>query len=163
MNSCLKNEFVLDCILIRMFSWFSQDVKRRTDLRHIAVASVDPPGCTDIDDALHCRELGNGNWEVGVHIADVSHFIRPGTAIDKEAAKRGTTVYLIDRVSREASKLTFNSFWPMTLLIWVNPLRAKFFRGNINIYLHFMSLLHIDMTEVLKILPQVRPGPTYST
>ena len=46
---------------------------------------------------------------------------------------------------------------------WVNPLHAKFFRGNINIYLHFMSLLHIDKTQVLKILPQVRPGPTYST
>ena len=44
-----------------------------------------------------------------------------------------------------------------------NPLRAKFFRGNINIYLHFMSLRHIDMTEVLKILPKLRAGPTYST
>ena len=44
----------------------------------------------------------------------------------------------------------------------INPLRAKFFRGNINIYLHFMSFLHIDMTQVLKILPQVREGPTYS-
>ena len=46
---------------------------------------------------------------------------------------------------------------------WINPLRAKFFRGNINIYLHFMSLLHIDQTQVLKILPRVRPGPTYTT
>ena len=44
----------------------------------------------------------------------------------------------------------------------LNPLHAKFFRGNINIYLHFMSLLHIDLTQVLKMLPQVRPGPTYS-
>ena len=49
------------------------------------------------------------------------------------------------------------------LYMGINPLRAKFFRGNINIYLHFMSLLHIDMAQVLKILPQVRPGPTYST
>ena len=75
-------------------------MKKRTDLRHIDVCSVDPPGCTDIDDALHARLLENGNFEVGVHIADVSHFIRPGTAIDKEAAKRGTTVYLIDRVTK---------------------------------------------------------------
>ena len=45
----------------------------------------------------------------------------------------------------------------------INPLRAKFFRGNINIYLHFMSLLHIDMTQVFKLLPQVRPGLEYST
>ena len=50
--------------------------------------SVDPPGCTDIDDALHSRVLENGNWEVGVHIADVSHFVRPNTAIDKEASNR---------------------------------------------------------------------------
>lgn len=73
------------------------DVAQRTDLRHLDVCSVDPPGCTDIDDALHCRDLPNGNLEVGVHIADVSHFIRPGTAIDKEAALRATTVYLVDK------------------------------------------------------------------
>lgn len=58
---------------------------------------MDPPGCTDIDDALHCRILENGNYEVGVHIADVTHFIRPGTALDKEAALRATTVYLVDK------------------------------------------------------------------
>uniref|UniRef100_A0A1A8MX30 Exosome complex exonuclease RRP44 n=1 Tax=Nothobranchius pienaari TaxID=704102 RepID=A0A1A8MX30_9TELE len=71
-----------------------EDMVKREDLRHLTVCSVDPPGCTDIDDALHCRELENGNFEVGVHIADVSHFIRPGNALDKEAANRGTTVYL---------------------------------------------------------------------
>lgn len=71
-----------------------EDMAQRQDLRHLTVCSVDPPGCTDIDDALHCRELDNGNLEVGVHIADVSHFIRPGNALDKEAANRGTTVYL---------------------------------------------------------------------
>ena len=54
------------------------------------------------------------------------------------------------------------TFWNMNPHIGDNPLRAKFSRGNINIYLHFMSLLHNDMTHVLKILPQVRPGPTYS-
>lgn len=73
------------------------DLKVRTDLRHLDICSVDPPGCTDIDDALHCRKLENGNLEVGVHIADVSHFIRPGTSLDKEAENRGTTVYLADR------------------------------------------------------------------
>uniref|UniRef100_A0AAY4E6E7 Exosome complex exonuclease RRP44 n=1 Tax=Denticeps clupeoides TaxID=299321 RepID=A0AAY4E6E7_9TELE len=71
-----------------------EDVKNRMDLRHLCVCSVDPPGCTDIDDALHFRELENKNFEVGVHIADVSHFIRPGNALDQEAANRGTTVYL---------------------------------------------------------------------
>lgn len=73
-----------------------EDEKKRINLRHLDICSVDPPGCTDIDDALHCRRLENGNLEIGVHIADVSHFIRPGTALDKEAAGRGTTVYLCD-------------------------------------------------------------------
>ncbi|XP_024947689.1 exosome complex exonuclease RRP44 isoform X2 [Cephus cinctus] len=73
------------------------DVAQRVDLRHLDICSVDPPGCTDIDDALHCRDLENGNLEVGVHIADVSHFIRPGTALDDEAALRATTVYLVDK------------------------------------------------------------------
>lgn len=74
-----------------------EDLKRRRDCRNLLICSVDPPGCTDIDDALHCRKLPNGNFEIGVHIADVSHFIRPGTAIDAEAANRGTTVYLVDK------------------------------------------------------------------
>lgn len=73
------------------------DLKSRKDLRSLDICSVDPPGCTDIDDALHCRKLESGNFEVGVHIADVSHFIRHGTALDKEAENRGTTVYLADR------------------------------------------------------------------
>lgn len=73
------------------------DVAKRVDLRHITICSVDPPGCTDIDDALHCQKLSNGNYNVGVHIADVSHFIRPGNALDKEAASRATTVYLVDK------------------------------------------------------------------
>lgn len=66
-------------------------------MRKLTICSVDPPGCTDIDDALHSRKLPNGNIEVGVHIADVSHFIRPGNAMDKEAASRATTVYLVDK------------------------------------------------------------------
>ena len=79
-------------IIISLFS------QRRRDLRHIStLCSVDPPGCTDIDDALHVRKLDNGNFEVGVHIADVSYFVRPGNAMDLEASQRGTTVYLVDK------------------------------------------------------------------
>jgi DIS3-like exonuclease 1 len=59
--------------------------------------SVDPPGCTDVDDALHARALPDGRLEVGVHIADVSRFVRPGSALDAEAAARATTVYLPGR------------------------------------------------------------------
>jgi exosome complex exonuclease DIS3/RRP44 len=60
----------------------------RLDLRHLPICSVDPPGCKDIDDALHIRELENGNLELGVHIADVTHFLAPDTAMDEEAASR---------------------------------------------------------------------------
>ena len=105
------------------------DLKQRQDLRHLDICSVDPPGCTDIDDALHCRETEDGNLEVGVHIADVSHFIRPGTALDREAGNRGTTVYLadmrIDMVPELLSsnlcslrggeeRLAFSILWKMT-------------------------------------------------
>ena len=73
----------------------AEEAAKRLDLRHIPVCSVDPPGCKDIDDALHCRVLENGNFEVGVHIADVTHFVQAGSEIDREAARRCTTVYLV--------------------------------------------------------------------
>ncbi|EDQ90882.1 uncharacterized protein MONBRDRAFT_35038 [Monosiga brevicollis MX1] len=88
---------VLDCLPDATWLAAEQDLSRREDLRHLEVCSIDPPGCTDIDDALHLRDLPNGHFEVGVHIADVSHFIKPNTALDQEAAKRGTTVYLSNR------------------------------------------------------------------
>jgi exosome complex exonuclease DIS3/RRP44 len=69
----------------------------RTDLRHLPVLSIDPPGCKDIDDALHCMLLPNGNYQVGVHIADVTHYVKPGTAIDMEAASRSTSTYLVNK------------------------------------------------------------------
>lgn len=72
-------------------------LKGRLDLRSLPIASVDPPGCKDIDDALHCVRLPNGRWQVGVHIADVTHFVKPGSALDKEAAERSTSTYLVDR------------------------------------------------------------------
>lgn len=78
---------VLDCLPIQDDKWAipESEIRKRVDLRGINVCSIDPPGCKDIDDALHCIELPNGNLEVGVHIADVSYFVKPDTAIDKEA------------------------------------------------------------------------------
>ncbi|CCH61001.1 hypothetical protein TBLA_0D05070 [Henningerozyma blattae CBS 6284] len=70
---------------------------RRKDLRDKLICSIDPPGCVDIDDALHAKKLPNGNWEVGVHIADVTHFVKPNTPLDAEGASRGTSVYLVDK------------------------------------------------------------------
>ncbi|KRY83969.1 Exosome complex exonuclease RRP44 [Trichinella pseudospiralis] len=88
---------VLDCLPEVPWTITEKDLQEREDLRHLTICSVDPPGCTDIDDALHCVQLVNGNFEVGVHIADVSHFVIPNSALDQEAANRGTTVYLVDQ------------------------------------------------------------------
>ncbi|KAJ1865089.1 hypothetical protein LPJ73_000113 [Coemansia sp. RSA 2703] len=73
------------------------DLDGRRDLRDWLVFSIDPKGCVDIDDAMSMRRLDDGGFEFGVHIADVAHFIAPGTAADQEARARGTTVYLADR------------------------------------------------------------------
>ncbi|GAA5853796.1 hypothetical protein JCM8547_007454 [Rhodosporidiobolus lusitaniae] len=71
--------------------------RNRDDMRGEIICSIDPPGCQDIDDALHAKRLPNGNIQAGVHIADVSHFVHPDNPMDAEAASRGTTVYLVDK------------------------------------------------------------------
>ena len=90
---------VLACLPSEGKNWRASDeeIARRFDLRHLNVCSVDPIGCKDIDDALHCITLPNGNYEVGVHIADVTHFVKANSEIDREAARRCTTVYMVDR------------------------------------------------------------------
>ena len=74
------------------------DLAGRQDLRSETVVTIDPEGAKDFDDALSLRIDGNGRRILGVHIADVSHFVRPGTALDAEARARGTSVYLVDHV-----------------------------------------------------------------
>ncbi len=74
-----------------------EEVARREDFRSVTTFTIDPRDAKDFDDALSIRQLANGNWEVGVHIADVTHYVRPGSLIDKEAQKRATSVYLVDR------------------------------------------------------------------
>lgn len=94
---------VLDCLPQQGHDWrVPSDLSDhgwvgRKDLRDKLICSIDPVGCQDIDDALHARPLPNGNLEVGVHIADVSHFVKPNNAMDMEASVRGTTVYLVDK------------------------------------------------------------------
>lgn len=88
---------VMACLPDGSWSIPPEELSRRTDLRHLPVASIDPPGCRDIDDALHCVRLANGNLQAGVHIADVTHFLLPDTALDKEAAARSTSTYLVER------------------------------------------------------------------
>lgn len=76
----------------------SEEIARRRDMREILTFTIDPKDAKDFDDALSIRQLENGNWEIGVHIADVSHYVKPGTLLDAEAFKRATSVYLVDRV-----------------------------------------------------------------
>ncbi|XP_059644993.1 exosome complex exonuclease RRP44 homolog A [Cornus florida] len=122
---------VLACLPPLPWSVSSEDLANpiRQDLRHLRLFSVDPPGCKDIDDALHCTALANGNFEVGVHIADVTNFVHPGTPLDDEAAQRGTSVYLVERridmlpkpltedicsLRADVERLAFSVIWEMT-------------------------------------------------
>ncbi|KAL3717991.1 hypothetical protein ACJRO7_003171 [Eucalyptus globulus] len=122
---------VLACLPPLPWSVSSEDLANpiRQDLRHLRVFSVDPPGCKDIDDALHCTALSNGNFEVGVHIADVTNFLHPSTPLDDEAAQRGTSVYLVERridmlpkpltedicsLRADVERLAFSVIWEMT-------------------------------------------------
>lgn len=73
------------------------EIARRRDFREVFTITIDPVDAKDFDDALSLRKLDNGNWEVGVHIADVSHYVPEGSATDLEARERGTSVYLVDR------------------------------------------------------------------
>lgn len=139
---------VLNCLPPEGPDWKipDEEFRSREDLRTINVCSVDPPGCTDIDDALHFRDLDNDNCEVGVHIADVSHFVRPGTAMDQEAANRGTTVYLTDRridmipgllssnlcsLIEHQDRLAFSAIWRMRKST-AEVLDVRFARSIIN-------------------------------
>ncbi|XP_014501297.1 exosome complex exonuclease RRP44 homolog A isoform X3 [Vigna radiata var. radiata] len=122
---------VLACLPPLPWLVSSEDLSNpiRQDLRHLLVFSVDPPGCKDIDDALHCHALPNGNFEVGVHIADVTNFVHPGTPLDDEASQRGTSVYLVERridmlpkpltedicsLRSDVERLAFSVIWEMT-------------------------------------------------
>ncbi|GJP42959.1 hypothetical protein CLOM_g2479 [Closterium sp. NIES-68] len=124
---------VLACLPPLPWSVSAADVtdpkSKREDLRHVRVFSVDPIGCRDIDDALHCVPLPNGNFDVGVHIADVTNFVLPGTPLDIEASQRGTSVYLVERridmlpkpltedicsLRGGVERLAFSCIWEMT-------------------------------------------------
>ncbi|RKE00273.1 ribonuclease R [Marinifilum flexuosum] len=75
-----------------------EEIALRRDFREITTFTIDPHDAKDFDDALSLRKLENGNWEVGVHIADVTHYVKKGSIIEKEAFDRATSVYLVDRV-----------------------------------------------------------------
>jgi ribonuclease R len=74
-----------------------EEVAKREDFRKVTTFTIDPKDAKDFDDALSVRKLPNGNWEVGVHIADVTHYVKPESIIEREAVNRATSVYLVDR------------------------------------------------------------------
>lgn len=76
----------------------TEEIKKRCDFRNITTITIDPIDAKDFDDALSIRKTDNGLWEIGVHIADVTHYVLPCTSLEKEAAQRATSVYLVDRV-----------------------------------------------------------------
>ena len=75
----------------------AEEIAKREDFRGITTFTIDPKDAKDFDDALSARRLENGHWEVGVHIADVTHYVKPESLIDREAFNRATSVYLVDR------------------------------------------------------------------
>ena len=75
-----------------------EDIKARRDMRNVLTFTIDPADAKDFDDALSFRKIKDNVYEIGVHIADVTHYVKPGTILDKEAEERGTSVYLVDRV-----------------------------------------------------------------
>ena len=76
----------------------ASEIKKRKDFRKTLTITIDPYDAKDFDDAISLKKLENGNYELGVHIADVSHYVTPGTALDNEALNRATSIYLVDRV-----------------------------------------------------------------
>ncbi len=107
----------------------TEEIKKRKDIRDVFTITIDPVDAKDFDDAISFRKLKNGNYEIGVHIADVSHYVEPDNELDKEAYQRATSVYLPDRVNPmlpehisnflcslrpKEDKLTFSAIFQLT-------------------------------------------------
>ncbi|KAG2695096.1 hypothetical protein I3843_07G001100 [Carya illinoinensis] len=179
-NSRPFSSQVLACLPSLPWSVSSEDLANpiRQDLRHLRVFSVDPPGCKDIDDALHCITLPNGNFEVGVHIADVTNFVLPGTPLDDEATQRGTSVYLVERridmlpkpltedicsLRADVERLAFSVIWvcamPLLIIIRHVAVLILFLCEGISTSFETLSLHHtscqnvtLDLSPTLKIM-----------
>ncbi|CAG4950299.1 unnamed protein product [Colias eurytheme] len=105
-----------------------EEIKLREDCRKLCIFSIDPHNCRDIDDAVSCRVLENGNYEIGVHISDVSHFLTENTILDEKVAEKATTVYMVEKAYHMlpdelcmlcslfpgVDKLAFSIFWEIT-------------------------------------------------
>ncbi|MFA5889168.1 MAG: ribonuclease R [Candidatus Paceibacterota bacterium] len=99
---------------------FEAEAKNRKDMRSITTMTIDPADAKDFDDAISFQDLGNNQYEIGVHIADVSYFVTPNTKLDKESEKRGLSVYLVDRTIPMLPEILSND------LCSLNPNEDKF-------------------------------------
>ena len=91
------NENVLKCLPTMPWQISEKEIETRRDLRDRRIFTIDPPTSKDLDDAVSCTRLPDGNYEIGVHVADVSYFVKPNTALDRDARKRAITVYLVQK------------------------------------------------------------------
>ncbi|XP_041987302.1 DIS3-like exonuclease 2 [Aricia agestis] len=105
-----------------------EEIKDREDCRNLCIFSIDPHNCRDVDDAVSCRKLENGNYEIGVHISDVSHYLAEGTPLDEKVADKATTIYMVEKAYHmlpddlcmlcsllpAVDKLAFSVFWEIT-------------------------------------------------
>ncbi|XP_032520425.2 DIS3-like exonuclease 2 [Danaus plexippus] len=105
-----------------------EEIRSREDCRHLCIFSIDPINTRDIDDAVSCRKLANGNYEIGVHISDVSYFLHEGTLLDEKVSEKATTIYMVERAYHMLpdelcmlcslfpgiDKLAFSVFWEIT-------------------------------------------------
>ena len=106
--------------------WTKEDhLKDRKDFRDTATFTIDPADAKDFDDAISIKKINNGDYEIGVHIADVSHFVVPKTALDDEAVKRGTSIYLVDRTIPMLPEILSND------LCSLNPNEDKYAFGAV--------------------------------
>jgi ribonuclease R len=124
-----------------------QALEERRDFRETFTITIDPETAKDFDDAISYKELENGDFEIGVHIADVTHYLRPGTKLDEEAYERSTSVYLVDRVAPMLPEMLSND------LCSLNPHEDKFcfsaafiFNKNLKIKERWFgrSIIHSD-------------------
>ena len=116
-------------------AWDESEIKNRRDFRDVLTFTIDPDTAKDFDDAISYQKLDAGTFEVGIHIADVTYFVRPGNALDREAYKRATSVYMVDRtvpmlppqlsedlcsLKPEVDRLTFSAVFRVKTVLSLN-------------------------------------------
>lgn len=151
-----------------------EEIAKREDCRKLCIFSIDPSNCRDIDDAVSCRELENGNYEVGVHISDVAHYLQENTILDEKVAEKATTIYLVEKAYHMlpdelcmlcslfpgVDKLAFSVFWEITKDAKV--LSHRFAKTVINsccqlAYDHAQAILE-DRDDAAKEFPETYNG-----